>query len=181
MQDTLEILITKDCGVTYQSIYKKWGIELQTLNAPNKPFSAEFIPTAQQWRTDSVNLLPYSGTGSKFQIVFRNSHNAPGNNIYLDNVTVLTEALPQTLKDKGYLVLPTVFQSQFAVWHRQPPVSLRFISVYNTMGQLIWKKEYNGNANAYIPVNISTQPSGIYFVQMGYSDKKSITERVVKF
>src|SRR4030095_1676329 len=34
--DTLQVLVTKDCGNTFTSIYKKWGIELQTVSDPDR-------------------------------------------------------------------------------------------------------------------------------------------------
>ena len=183
-EDTLEVLITKDCGLTFQSVYKKWGTQLQTLDGPNSPSDIEFKPGAREvfWRRDSVNLTALAGTTSSFQVVFRNTHNTPGNNIYLDNVNLFTRTLPASLKTQGYLILPTAFNTQFGVWHYEQPTTLKYISVYNSIGQLIWTKQFSGNADKLIMVDLSGKAAGVYVVRLGYSDSnRNVSQRVVKY
>jgi hypothetical protein len=183
-EDTLEILITRDCGASFQTVYKKWGADLQTTNGINEPNPSEFIPGSflPLWRRDSVNLLPFVGTSSSFQLVFRSTHNQPGNNIYIDNINLFTRNVPDVLKQQGYLVLPTVFQNQFAVWHYEVPTTLRYINVYNAVGQLVWRKEYSGNAEKFMVVDLSGKAAGTYFITLGYEDRnRNISQRVVKY
>jgi len=179
--DTLQVLITKDCGTTFTSIYKKWGADLQTVNAPNEAQPIEFIPSgALNWRTETIELSNLAPDGP-VQIVFRNTNNFE-NNIFIDNVNFITKTLPPRLKTEGVIVHPNPFQGQFTVWHYQPPSNLRYILVYNSVGQLMWSKQYNGNAQKSEPIDLKREPAGIYFVQLGYDDKnrnKSI--RVVKY
>jgi hypothetical protein len=116
------------------------------------------------------------------QVYFRNTSHK-GNNIYLDNINFSTKTLPARLKAQGYLVLPTAFTSQFSImfYQTQTATALRFVTVYNSGGQMVYKKEYNGNAQRLITVNLSTQPAGIYFVNLGYDDEyRNVTERVIK-
>lgn len=182
-EDTLEVLISKDCGVTFSSVYKKWGADLQTLGAPNDPNTREFTPSFNQnWRRDSVNLTPYVGSTSTFQVVFRCSHNAPGNNVFLDNVNVYSRVLPTALKQQGFLVLPTAFTSRFAVWHYTVPTSLRAIGVYNSIGQMVYLRRFNGDANTYISVDMTDKAAGVYFVQLQYTDaNRNVTQKVIKY
>ena len=183
-EDTLEILVTKDCNVTFQSVYKKWGTQLQTLGSPNDPVTAEFSPNSYgtNWRRDSVSLLSYLGTSSSFQVVFRSTHNAPGNNIYLDNINVGTRVLPDALKQQGYLVLPTAFTSSFRIWHYTQPTTLTGINVYNSVGQLVWSKRYSGNADRTVYVDLAQKAAGIYFVNLRYTDaNRNVTQKVIKY
>ena len=137
--DTLTILLTKDCGNSFSTIYKKWGTALQTVNF--RP-DDEFFPASQsQWRLDSVNLTQWLGTTEQqFQVVFRFSGNFE-NNIFIDDVALYTKTLPAQLKEKGYLILPTVTQNRFSVWHYQQPTTLRYVTVHTSTGQLVWQKE----------------------------------------
>lgn len=178
--DTLEILITKDCGTTFTSVYKKWGAELQTILTPNVSQTSEFIPSnLSQWRTDSVDLSGYANDPS-YMIVFRNTANF-GNNIYIDNVSFSTRILPQQLKQNGYLLLPNVTRGQFGIWHYQTPTSLRYVNVYNSAGQLLFTKQFSGNAEKLITVDLSGKPAGIYMVRLGYQDgTRNVTERIIK-
>ncbi len=180
--DTLEVMVTRDCGATFTSVYKKWGAELQTLSDPNIGVNAAFTPNSPaQWRTETIDLTAFANVPS-LQVYFRNT-TAKGNNIYIDNVNFSTRILPARLKEQGYLVLPTAFTSQFSIWflQNQTAQTLRYVTVYNAGGQMVYKKEFNGNAQRVLNVDLSSQPAGVYFVNLGYTDEqRNVTERVIK-
>ena len=93
-----------------------------------------------------------------------------------------TITLPDRLKKDGVLILPNPFQNNFTVWHYRPPLTLQHISVYNSTGQLVWNKEYTGNAATTININLDGKPAGIYFVQLGYKTPgKNTTFKLVKY
>jgi hypothetical protein len=177
--DTLTVLVSKDCGNSFSTVYKKWGKELQTLNGP---LNEEFFPNNEQWRRDSVNLSMFLGTSEKqFQVYFRFSGNYE-NNIFLDDVILYTKEVPQALKDKGVLILPTVFNNQFNIWHYQKPKALNYVKVFNSVGQLVWSKRFNNDANTLIDVNLSGKAAGIYFVKLEYQNSYlNVTQRVLKY
>ncbi|MCB9191048.1 MAG: choice-of-anchor J domain-containing protein [Flavobacteriales bacterium] len=82
--DTLEILVSTDCGATMQSLYFKGGTDLAT--SPDFQ-DGWFIPTDQQWRTDSVDLSAYYGN-EDVMITFRH-HCGWGQNTYIDNINLV--------------------------------------------------------------------------------------------
>ena len=184
--DTLEILLTKDCGVTFSSVYKKWGAELQTVGGPNFPAvypvsdTTGFIPGLRsQWRRDSVNLTPQlAGSTGTFQLVFRNITNN-GNNTYLDNVNISSIILPAKLKAQGYLIAPNPSNGLVNIRHYLPPVNLKGVQVINPAGQVIIQKTYTGNAISSIPLDLTGYANGIYTIRMVYDDKV-VMERIVK-
>lgn len=178
--DTLTILVTKDCGNSFTTLYKKWGDELQTVSDATFP-TEEFFPTASQWRRDSVNLGAVLGNSeAQFQVYFRISGNFE-NNVFLDDVVLETERVPEVLKEQGYLIYPTAAQTQVFIWHYQQPTDLTSIIIYNAAGQRVWLKQYRGNAEKIISVNLQGQPAGVYFIRMNYADgRKNITSRIVK-
>ena len=81
--DSLEVLISTDCGLTFSSLYLKGNTVLAT--APS--ISTVFTPSAAQWRTETLNLTPYVGF-SNVQIIFRNRAGY-GNRIFIDNINVI--------------------------------------------------------------------------------------------
>ena len=175
--DTLEILVTKDCGNSFTTVYKKWGKDLRTVDTPQQD---EFFPTASQWKKDTADLTAFASQ-SPVQVFFRFTNNFQ-NNIFIDNVNLTTSAANDLLKSKGYLFLPNPFRESFAVWHYEKPVSLRFIRVYNSAGQLVWTKQFNGNADNLITVNLFGKASGVYIVRLEYQDaSKNISERIFKY
>ena len=81
--DTLTILVSTDCGTTFENeVYQKGGEELEStdIRVPN------FIPELEMdWRRDSVNLTQF--TGEDILIQFE-TKNGKGNDLYIDNVKV---------------------------------------------------------------------------------------------
>lgn len=179
--DTLEVLVTKDCGNTFTSVYKKWGAELQTLSNANFPQTNEFVPSSQHhWRTESINLSAFAPDGP-IQVVFRNTSNKQ-NNVYIDNVNLRTRTLPARLRADGVIVTPNPFSEQFNLWFEEAPADLRYVTIYNSAGQLIWNKAYgNGSNTNVIGINLSGKAGGVYVVHLGYSDKsKDKQVRIIK-
>ncbi len=83
--DTLELYSSIDCGLTYNRIYRKFDTLLYT--APVIPFGSTFIPLANQWRKDSVELSSYSSVSSEVLLTFRNI-SAYGLELYLDDIRI---------------------------------------------------------------------------------------------
>jgi hypothetical protein len=176
--DTLEVLYTKDCGVTFTSIWKKWGSDLQTVNDPNTPQTSEFLPIAPEyWRKEKINLTSLV-SNSPLQFVFRNINNN-GNNVFIDNVNLSTVTVPAKVKQNGYMVTPTVSNGTYTIRHYTAPIKLQSVEIYSSTGQLVYRKAYNGGAPVMLNVDITRFAAGIYELRMNYTDKK-ITERIIK-
>lgn len=178
--DTLEVLATTNCGATFISVFKKYGFELQTVNDPNYTYTAPFVPKRQEeWKSNRINLLPYLN-GANFQLYFTSKSNKQ-NNIWLDNINITSQKLPQRLKDQGYLIYPNPFNSTFLIHHSavEPPVDLQSVQVFNAAGQLVWDKSYNGNAARQITIDLKRLANGFYILRMTYRNK-TVLEKLVK-
>lgn len=81
--DTLEVLVSTNCGATWNQIYIKGGATLST-TAANQ--TNAFVPTNSQWRNETVNISAYAGM-SNVLFGFRN-HGRHGNNLYVDNINI---------------------------------------------------------------------------------------------
>ncbi|RYY38903.1 MAG: T9SS type A sorting domain-containing protein [Chitinophagaceae bacterium] len=185
--DTLEVLATSDCGATYQSVYKKWGQELQTVldsfSTPNLPQAAGFVPTARatDWRSERISVTNLASQ-PQVQFVFRATTNN-GNNIYIDNVNVTARTLPANLKANGYVISPNpMYGNTFRIWHLRQPTTLRYVNIYDAKGALVWSKSFGKKgAENVITVDLSGQPAGVYMVSLGYEDEyRNVIERVIK-
>lgn len=58
--DSLAVLVSTDCGNTFTRVYFKGGTTLSTAGSG----SNNFVPTAAQWRTETINLNSYIGQSS---------------------------------------------------------------------------------------------------------------------
>lgn len=176
--DTLELQITQDCGQTFTTIWKKWGGDLQTVGDPNFPNTTVFTPnSSNQWKNINLYLNPIIGK-KNFQVYFVAKSNQQ-NDLYIDNINIYTKTLPQRLKDQGYLIYPSPFTNSFIIRNYEVPTTLQRAAVYNSVGQLVWSRELNGNGITEINVDFSKFPSGVYVVKLMYTEK-TVLERIVK-
>jgi PKD repeat protein len=91
--DGLEVLLSSDCGITWNSLYLKTGLTVGPGNLPTAPpTTSNFTPTSAQWRNETINLDQYIGEPS-VRIAFRNLP-AYGNNLYIDNINISGVFIP---------------------------------------------------------------------------------------
>ncbi len=86
--DGLRVIVVTDCNSDLSSgieIFNKSGAELATADDTFNPFSPN---EASQWETESISLSQFISSGN-IQVVFI-GQNSNGNNLYLDNVFILT-------------------------------------------------------------------------------------------
>ncbi len=85
--DSLEVLYSTNCGSTWTSVYLKGGTNTagNLATAPDQTASI-FVPTAAQWRNETVNLNGAAGQSSVL-IIFRNRGHY-GQAIYVDNINI---------------------------------------------------------------------------------------------
>lgn len=174
--DTLEVLISTDCGLSYASLYKKWGATLVTHAKANTSF---FIPSASEWRKDSVNLTPYINSGN-ILLAFRNTTENE-NNIYLDDVNVRTITINPNLRAAGFLVTPNPATSKIQVQFYPNPTGLRGIGLYNLMGQKLAQIDTpsSGLASTLYTFDINPYPAGMYVVRVVFDDRV-VVKKVIK-
>lgn len=85
--DTLQVMVSTDCGATWTSLWKKGGTQLRTTGATT--VTTQFVPTATQWvRDSSISLSAYVGQAS-VQFAFVNITKY-GQSLLLDNINIDT-------------------------------------------------------------------------------------------
>ncbi|HSB94303.1 MAG TPA: T9SS type A sorting domain-containing protein, partial [Flavitalea sp.] len=183
-EDTLEIMVTSDCGMSFESVYKKWGNDLNSIPTDNPdPLyppgdTTGFVPLNSQWSSNYINLSKFIKPGTSFQLVFRSTSNE-GSNLYLDNINVYGVNLPRFLRQNGYQVYPNPFTGSITIRHYQRASLLREVIVMNALGQRLFHRKFSGDAPDNFSIDLAGYPSGVYQVQLLYTDKK-ITERIIK-
>ena len=175
--DTLEIQLSKDCGITTQTVWKTWGAALQTVNNANYPSFSAFTPLKKDWKNISCYLSPFAGN-TNFQLYFIAKSNRQ-NNIWLDDIQIYAKQLPKKLKEQGYLIYPNPFANSFLIHHLGAPLKLKATQVFDESGRLVYDQHYNGNAVSEITVKLTGKAAGVYVLKMIYSDK-TIIQKLVK-
>lgn len=172
--DTLEVMVSKDCGATFTSLYKKWGRSLVT---DTIPVTTSFVPASSQWRKDSVNLTPYIGAGP-LVIAFVNTTEYQ-NNIYLDDINVYKVNISDNLKSKGFMITPNPTTGMIAVQFYPNPGYVKGINIFNASGQKVASQVINGGGSSAYYFDLTGYASGVYIVQVVLGDKV-ITRKVLK-
>ena len=87
--DTLEILVSGDCGNSFQSVWRKNAREIATREGN---VNIAFIPTNSEWQKLTIDLNNFAKWNSII-VAFRNI-NGFGNMIYLDDINIKSANLP---------------------------------------------------------------------------------------
>ncbi len=87
--DSLVVLYSTNCGATWTTLWNRGGTALGT--ASNTTNS--FVPTAAQWKRDSVSLANLSGQTS-VRFAFKNACSY-GNNLFIDNINIFNASAQQ--------------------------------------------------------------------------------------
>lgn len=173
--DTLEVLLSTDCGNSYISLYKKWGASLITRSLP---YALNFVPKANEWRKDSVNLTPFIGKNN-ILLAFKNT-TGNQNNIYLDDIKVYKKYADPTLSNHKFILLPNPTTGIIGIKIYAQPESLKSIEIFNISGEKIIEKNIvvSNYANFYT-FNLRNYSAGVYLVKLTFTNK-IITQKFVK-
>jgi hypothetical protein len=179
--DTLDILISEDCGRSFRSVRKYWGMELRTaVPTLDSAGPRAFLPAiASEWRHERIDLTTALPRNGSFLIDIRNLSRGD-NDIHLDNVNIYTKTLPARLKRDGYLIAPNPTRGRIRVQIYPNASKVRNIEVLNTIGQQVYAAGWpTGNAPANMELDLRRLPAGIYTVRIHCTDRV-ISERIVR-
>lgn len=173
--DTLEVMISRDCGASYTSLYKKWGASLVTVNSP---VTQPFVPTVTQWRKDSIDISSYIGTG-EILIGFRHVAGFE-NNVYLDDVSIRPVTVMANLKQKGVLLYPNPTAGAAKLQFYPQPSGLKALVLYDIRGAVLQKWEIpSGNASNSYNIDVSRHAAGVYILRAFFNDRV-VAQKLVK-
>ena len=170
--DTLEVLISTDCGYTYTSVFKKFGTALET--APSQ--GTAYAPAANQWRNESVNLSAHASAANAI-LVFRNTTKA-GNNIYVDDITLdQLQGINTVDFTNDVSVFPNPTNGFFNISFASANQSDYVVSVVNALGETVISKMNVSAGSQLATVDMSGKTKGLYFVLIT-SDKGNVVKKL---
>ena len=158
--DTLEVVVSTDCGKTYTSLYKKWGADLITRLGAT---STEFFPAANEWRKDSVDISSFIAQGNVL-LAFR-ATNEWENNIFLDDINVRTVTVNPNLNRQGFLITPNPTSGQVSVQFYPQPDKLKGIAIFLHSGQKVAETIITPGRPITFTYNFSHLAPGVYIVR----------------
>ena len=169
--DKLEVFVSDDCGDNWTNVYDKSGTNLNTAPATTSPF----VPSAAQWRNESVNLFGYSNPSILLKFVATSAY---GNNLYIDNVN-LSQLNPvgvfsTPLSNINIEVFPNPTSGDVNLTVNSINNSNYRINLINSLGQVIFEKNFNFSIGINnIQIETKQYPEGIYNVVLESNNTKT--------
>lgn len=173
LTDTLEILMTKDNGNTYTSIFKKWGDDLRTYTeelVDPLDMNLYFVePTADEWKTWDLDLSSYqpnANTRFKFNCI-----SGSGSFMILDNIKFYDKAAVSVADERvtelNVYPNPVMIAQPLVINFNSKKSGNVTISLYNENGEKS-ATLYNGmiaEGTNTLAVNIPNLAKGAFIIQ----------------
>jgi hypothetical protein len=162
--DTLRVLVSTDCGTTYQTVYEKFGQELAVTET-----TEEWFPqNNSDWRTEFIDLSTFAGQ-ENVRVAFV-AVNGFGNNLFLDDIEffVSDDPDPVTLEDVQFVIYPNpvgvngIVNLTFNLLDKEEVD----VQIYNIQGKIMGSHTFPNTLNQTYALDFSTQPGGIYVIRI---------------
>ena len=166
--ETLRILASTDCGVTFNELlFDQGGSQLAISNS-----SSPWTPSlSSDWRKNFVDLSSYVGkAGVRIAFVAINGN---GNNLFLDNIDFFEDNSSTQL----------TVESPYAVYGGKGiPLLLTFnlddrqavgLQIYNSTGQAILETTFPETLNQTYSIDLSDRGSGVYILRFQIGNQLS--------
>jgi PKD repeat protein len=176
--DRLRVFVSTNCGQTWIQRYSKQGAALATSAATN----ATFIPTGNDWRTETVSLSNVL-TASNIRLKFEFTSDG-GNNIYLDDINIFgaTGINAPEIGINQFDIFPNPTQDNTMISFSTVKPEQVNLQVFDMTGREVMNI-YQGNLDAgdhQFPIQTEgTLGSGLYFVRLTTEDGRSVTQKLI--
>ncbi len=184
--DSLKVLVSDDCGGAFQTIFNSGGEALSTTTSglgPNnlyeyQPFSPQ---NCDEWRDVSLDLSAFSGKYITVKFLNRSGY---GNNMYLDDIALTGDPLVGTMEpvtNRQFRVQPNPATNATMVRGNSRHDEQLALSLYNATSQQVWGLTVRVSEGSWeVPVQMSTLPAGVYWLEIRDSNGQKWAKKVVK-
>ena len=173
--DGLRVDISIDCGATFTTIYEREGLDLSTL--PNF-VTFNWGPTsANDWRTEEIDLGAFQGENALFRIV---NISGFGNNTFVDNFNVEEGVL--AVEDNellGIALYPNPASNLVNIGLPNTVVGSTTFEITNSLGQVVRRLQHEA-AGAPVQLDISSLTQGIYFIAIENQNSRTVEKLIVR-
>jgi hypothetical protein len=165
-QDSLNVQVSVDCGISWSTFYAKAGTTLATVS----PSTSFFIPSASNWRHETISFDSLVGQPDvliRFEGISR-----IGNNLYIDNVNIDADnavMIPELSAPNDFNIFPNPTSGLFSI--ADDNNEIEYIAIYNSIGKLVYK----GSSRQ---MNLQGSP-GVYSIRITDKEKNVINKKLI--
>lgn len=179
--DKLRVLVSKNCGLTWQPRYSRIGVGLATNGGAY--VATNFVPTATQWREETVSINVLANSPNAI-IQFEMTTDG-GNNIYIDDINITgavgIDEQNSPVSEFQIYPNPVSYDSYISFYLKEnKPVSLR---VYDMIGKAVFYEDMGvlpaGAYDKAVSEAVPALRSGVYILELNAGGIKSSRKFVV--
>ncbi len=174
--ERLEVLVSSDCGATWTNVYNKSGSQLASVAGAS---TSAFTPTANQWRSECIDLSSFAGQ-SKVFVKFKCT-NDYGNNVWVDDINISNASCVTSVEENTVANNLNLFPNP-----SNTTANLTFdlndkqevtVNVYNSIGAVVYTENKGtlaaGKQN--IVLNTEAYANGMYLVEIVAGENRSVS------
>ena len=179
--DKLRILVSKNCGNTWQPRYSRIGVGLSSNGGAY--VTSTFIPTATQWKDETVGISVLANSlNTLIQFEFTSGD---GNNIYIDDINITgalgIEDLNNVITEFQVYPNPVSYDSYVSFFLNEGKNTQ--YTVYDMIGKAVYNKDWGllqqGSHDFAIKEIVSGLKAGIYVLELNAGGIKASRKFVV--
>lgn len=173
--DTLRIYVSTDCGTTWNMVYNKFATALTTIIPVYS--TTPFVPTAPDWRLETINLAPYASSPNAI-IKFRTVSDYE-NNLYVDDINITSSTgIKLNGLQEAINVFPNPTSGMLTISSSFTKEQSAKVIVTNVLGDKIGEWTLDKATSPTINLDLSGQAEGVYFINV-ISDSKNISSKII--
>jgi PKD repeat protein len=181
--DNLKVFVSTDCGKSWTLRQTKAGLTLATVSTA---VSSAFVPNANQWRQETVNMNLNASNEPNVRFRFQFSYGTNGlyaNNIYIDDINIsgLTNISDALVKDWQVNLTPNPSKGASTLSFQVNQSDIYKVQVTDVVGKVCQTIDFGKlpSGTHKTTVGNSLTP-GLYFVQLINNNKKAVVKLIIE-
>ncbi len=164
--DRLQVLVSLDCGSTWNLAHEISGANLHTAN--NLVSSGNFYPTYNEWDSITVDLSAYDGE-SEVNIGIK-AIKGGGNNVYIDDIDIRqgsATAFNHQYKNSKFLIYPNPLKDRLNI-----DGDYLYLEIYDLAGRLVFTTKKTNDI-----IYVTNIDNGTYMLNI-YTKEECTVEKI---
>ncbi len=164
--ERLQVQSSSNCGTNWSTLYNKAGANLATVTGST---TSLFIPTASQWRTETVDL---SGIEDKSAVTLKFRFTSGyGNLVWIDNVRIC-EGVGVEENEMEMSIYPNPVSDVLYVNSSAP---VKDVQIFNMQGQVV--RAISGDVHE---ISVADLADGVYMMKVTTEAGNVTNQKIVK-
>ncbi|MEI8005970.1 MAG: T9SS type A sorting domain-containing protein [Bacteroidota bacterium] len=167
--DTLKVLVSPDCGQTWNTVFSGQGSEISTTTLDQFEYDG-YLPDTTKWATHNIDLTSYMGS-PRLLIKLRAISNY-GNDMYLRKFRVGPHTGTPDLPKESFSVFPNPANNRLTVEFHPDAAMDMIIKILNADGRVVKESRFAAlPATCSMELDVSSLVTGLYILEINSSNR----------